>query len=139
MSEAKYNTNLASEFHVLSVLHRLGLDAMLTLGNKKSVDLVVVREAGDAVSIDVKGLAGKNPWPVENVRKATAQHFLVFVCFAGMIADPDATPEVWVVPSVELAPFVYHAPGGRKVVQYGTLARDGQRFRGAWHLIASGQ
>lgn len=139
MSEGKYNTNLASEFHVLSVLHRLGFDAMLTLGNKKSVDLVVVREAGDAVTIDVKGLAGKNPWPVDNVREATERHFLVFVCFAGRIDDPDASPEVWVVPSVELAPFVYHAPGGRKVVQYGTLARDGQRFRGAWHLIAGRQ
>ena len=35
-----YNTNLASEFYVLSMLHRLGSDASLTLGNKKSVDIV---------------------------------------------------------------------------------------------------
>jgi len=36
-----YNTNLASELYVLSALHRLGLDAVLTLGNKKSVHLSV--------------------------------------------------------------------------------------------------
>ena len=43
---------MAAEFHVLSVLHRLGLTATLTLGNKKSVDIVVVRETGKAVTID---------------------------------------------------------------------------------------
>ena len=40
-----YETNLASEFYILSVLHRLGVDATLTLGNKKSVDILVVRQA----------------------------------------------------------------------------------------------
>ena len=55
-----YNTNLASEFYVLSVLHRLGAEANLTLGNKKAVDIVIVHAAGDAVTVDVKGLAGKN-------------------------------------------------------------------------------
>ncbi len=39
----KYNTNLASEFYVLSMLHRLGADASLTLGNKKAVDIIVVQ------------------------------------------------------------------------------------------------
>jgi hypothetical protein len=33
-----YNTNLAAEFYVLSILHRLGFDATMTLGNKKAVD-----------------------------------------------------------------------------------------------------
>ena len=46
-----------AEFHVLSMLHRLGADATLTLGNNRGVDIVVVREAGDAVTIDVKGVA----------------------------------------------------------------------------------
>lgn len=30
-----YNTNLAAEFYVLSMLHRRGADANLTLGNKR--------------------------------------------------------------------------------------------------------
>ncbi|MDH5821547.1 hypothetical protein QFW77_00870 [Luteimonas sp. RD2P54] len=53
-----YNTNLAAEFYVLSTFYRLGTDANLTLGNKKSVDIVVIRGAGDSLTIDVKGLAG---------------------------------------------------------------------------------
>ena len=37
MSEEKYNTNLAAEFHVLSILHRLGASASLTLGTMTSL------------------------------------------------------------------------------------------------------
>jgi hypothetical protein len=102
MSDKSYNTNLASEFYVLSALHRLGLDAVLTLGNKKSVDLSVVRHAGDAVTVDVKGLAGKTGWPVDNATAATANHFLVFVCYCEKIEDVEVLPEVWVVPSTHL-------------------------------------
>jgi hypothetical protein len=60
-----YNTNLAAEFHILSILHRLGAEA--TLSNKKSVDIVLTRKAGDAVTIDVKGVSGKYDWPADNV------------------------------------------------------------------------
>ena len=106
MSDKSYNTNLASEFYVLSVLHRLGLDAVLTLGNKKSVDLAVVRNAGDSVTVDVKGLAGKTSWPIDNVKEAKANHFLVFVCYYGKINEVESPPEVWVIPPFErLLPF----------------------------------
>ena len=137
MSELSYNTNLASEFYVLSALHRLGVDAVLTLGNKKSVDLAVIRDAGDAITVDVKGLAGKTSWPVDNVKTARADHFLVFVCFLGKIADISVTPEVWIVPSTKVAPFVYNAPGGRKVVQRSVLTRDAAKYRDAWALLSS--
>jgi hypothetical protein len=58
MATRGYNTNLAAEFYVLSVLHRLGVDVNLTLGNKKSVDISAVKAAEKAITIDVKGLAG---------------------------------------------------------------------------------
>src|SRR3954471_20641077 len=57
-----YNTNLASEFYVLSALYRLGMDANLTLGNKKSVDIAVVLGPGHAITVDVKAVAGKMDW-----------------------------------------------------------------------------
>lgn len=137
MSDKSYNTNLASEFYVLSALHRLGLDAVLTLGNKKSVDLAVVRDAGDSVTVDVKGLAGKTGWPVDNVKEAKVNHFLVFVCYYGKIEEVESLPEIWVIPSTMLAPFIYHAPGGRKVVQRSKLLSEAQEFRDAWRLIST--
>lgn len=135
----KSNTNLASTYHVLSALHRLGYDARFTLGKARTVGIVVVNEDGRKVDVEVKGLAGKNPWPVDSVGPSRDDLFYALVCFSGTMQEVGTTPEVWVVPSSELAAFVYHAPGGRRVVQYTSLARDGQRFRGAWHLIAGGQ
>jgi hypothetical protein len=35
------NTNLAGGFYVLSMLHHIGSDAALTLGNMKVVDIIV--------------------------------------------------------------------------------------------------
>lgn len=132
----KYNTNLASEFYVLSMLYRFGWDASLTLGNKKSVDIVLVREAGDVLTIDVKGLAGTTSSPVDNVNKKTDDHFLVFVSFLGKISEHTVAPEVYIVPSKQLDPLVYHSPNGKRhVLQLSRMRKDGTRFRDAWELL----
>jgi hypothetical protein len=139
MSAEKYNTNLAAEYHVLSVLHRLGAEANLTLGNKKSVDIVIVRGAGDAATVDVKGLAGKTSWPVDNLKAGKQNHYLVFVCFLDRIRDLSVLPEVYVVPSERVAEFTYTSPGAakRKVVELRVLRKpeNAVKFRDAWHLV----
>ncbi len=58
-----YNTNLAAEFYVLSMLYRLGVDASLTLGNRKAVDIIVFKENRAPITIDVNGLAKPYDWP----------------------------------------------------------------------------
>ena len=113
MADTGYNTNLAAEFYVLSMLHRLGLDANLTLANKKSVDIAIIRDAAEAYTIDVKGLAGKTGWPIDNIRPGKSGHFLVFVSFVGEINNPKVAPEVYIVPSTEMDSLAYNAPGGR--------------------------
>lgn len=67
-----HDTGMAAEFYVLSMLFRLGLNANLTLGNQKAVDIFVQRASGDTVTIDVKGLAGKTSWPVNDNKKILA-------------------------------------------------------------------
>ena len=130
-----YNTNLAAEFYVLSMLHRLGADANLTLGNKKSVDIAIIKDAGVAITVDVKGLEGKTGWPIDNVVGNKPNHFLVFVCFLGKIADPLVLPEVYVVPSSDLASITYHAPGGRRVVSLSLARQSGGQYREAWNQL----
>jgi hypothetical protein len=89
MALSKYETNLASEFYVLAALYRLGADASLSLGNKKAVDITVVRAAGDAITIDVKGVAGRHDWPADNISSVPRErHFVVFVSFEGKFEDP---------------------------------------------------
>jgi len=131
-----YNTNLAAEFYVLSMLHRLGFDASLSLGNKKAVDIVVVRDAARIVTIDVKGLAGTTSWPVDNVKKRANTHFLVFVSFLDRMNDHTVQPEVYVVPSRSLSRLVYHSPNGKRhVLQLSRMRKDGAAFRDAWRLL----
>lgn len=131
-----YDTNLAAEFYVLSILHRLGISATLTLGNKKSVDIVVTRDAGDAVTIDVKGLAGTSNWPVDNLREGGKKHFIAFVTFLGKISDPSVAPEVYIVPSDQVSSLVYRNPAGnRRVIQLGRARKEWAQYKDAWDLL----
>lgn len=133
MQETKYNTNLASEFYVLSMLHRLGVDATLTLGNKKSVDIVVEREGGDHLTLDVKGLAGTTAWPVDNVKDSKAGHVLVFVCYNGSIDDLEKQPNCWIIPSAQVHEFVREYPSSkRRIVSLSTLNKQAARFKDNW-------
>ena len=100
-----YNTNLASEFYVLSMLYRLGLDASLTLGNKKSVDISVVFGAGRAVTIDVKAVRGKMDWLMGSTPSSPrANHFVVLVSYEGHFADAAKPPRCWIVRHEEVSP-----------------------------------
>lgn len=88
-SQRGYGTNLASEFYVLSALYRLGLDANLTLGNKKGIDIVVPCSPGKAITIEVKAVAGKNDWLVGKLRLLPREHHhVVLVSYDGMSISP---------------------------------------------------
>ena len=131
-----YNTNLAAEFYVLSMLHRRGAEASLTLGNKKSVDLTVVRGAGRTVTIDVKGVAKRWDWPGDNVRLPEHnRHILALVSFEGKIRESAAPPSVWVIPARKASPFLRRYRT-RTVISRAAVEAEGARFREAWHLLA---
>jgi hypothetical protein len=133
---AGYDTNLAAEYYILSCLHRLVLAANLTLGNKKGVDVVVVREAGDAVTVEVKGVAKKYDWPANNlVTKNPRNHFVALVSFEGRIEDVEMpAPRVWIVPFGEVERFKRFYQGRTNVSRAAVVA-EGRQFENAWGLI----
>jgi hypothetical protein len=131
----RYNTNLAAEFYVLSMLHRLGADAALTLGNKKAVDIVVVKKTGTTSTIDVKGLEKRFDWPADNIHTLEKpNHFYALVSFEGKIIDPLSPPSVWIIPAIELTSFIrkYRT---RTVVSRAYVTTQGQKYLQAWSLI----
>ena len=137
---ARYHTNLAAEFYVLSCLHRIGLDAHLTLGNRKGVDIVVLRDDGDAATVEVKGLAGKYEWPAGNLGSQHPDtHFVVLVTFEGQIDDGNMPPpRCWIVPFADIDPFMRRY-NTRRNVSRSELLREGTRYENAWWLIAGGE
>ena len=129
-----YNTNLASEFYVLSTLYRLGVDASLTLGNKKAVDILVIKE-GKILTVDVKGLAGPYDWPADNIHDFTsAEHFYVLISFEGRIADHLQVPSAWIIPADQLSPFVREYKT-RKVISRAQVKSKGAGFYHNWDAI----
>lgn len=127
---ARYNTNLASEFHVLSALFRLGVDAYLTLGDKKSVDIVAVGSDGNCIDIEVKGVAGKHQWTVGDLVGRTG--FLVLVSFDGRIDDPRIAPSCWVL-TMRNARMLTECYKSRTNIKRSSLR---EVHRDAWNKIA---
>jgi len=139
---ANYDTNLAAEYYVMSCLHRLGMTASLTLGNKKGVDILVARDNGDAVTVEVKGVAKCYDWTLGKTNredlKTRGLHFFVLVTFNGKIADNEMpSPDVWVIPSSKLDPFIREYEN-RTNVSRAEIVRAGREYKHAWSTISHG-
>jgi hypothetical protein len=131
-----YNTNLAAEFYVLSVLHRLGYSASLTLGNRKAVD-IVVESRGRVFTIDVKGMASRTIWPMDNFKPPSGtRHFIALVTFHNRIDDVAVVPSVFLVPATQISKYFYRNPKGTRVgVRYSRMRDAGKRFLEAWKQL----
>ena len=140
----KYDINLAAEFHVLSILRRLGYEATLALGHKatialgnnKDVDIVVFKPDGRIAKIDVIGTADHRDWSI-NVKKLAHRKglYIVLVCFSTKISDPNECPSVWVVPLRDLKKFLKEYRT-KTVVSHSKILKKGEKYFQAWDTIA---
>lgn len=133
-----YNTNLASEYYVLSMLYRKGFDAYITLGNKKGIDIIVNLDDQKQVTIDVKGLQGTTIFPLDNVDESEDKpnHYLIFLSFLKKITDHTVLPEIYIVPHNNLVELLYRNPkGNRKGVNLSRLRSTGETYRDNWEIV----
>ena len=139
----KYDINLAAEFHVLSILHRLGYKATLalghkaamSLGNKKDVDIIIFMPDGRTAKIDVIGTSSHRDWLINAQKLARRKGFyIVLVCFSNKISDPNECPSVWVVPLRDLKKFIKENRT-RTIVSHSTLVKEGEKYFQAWDII----
>ena len=137
MSQKGYDTNLASDFYVMSVLHRLGCNATITLGNKKAIDIVVTRGAGEAVTIDVKAVAGKTDWLAGSGPDSPKEsHFIVMVSYEGKFKEPSELPRCWVVPHKANLQLVKTAgTGSLKYISRKRVFTELSTYEDSWDLI----
>lgn len=132
MRANSFNTGIASEYLILSKLYRLELEAYISQGNKKSVDIRVIRGNGIPISIDVKSVRGYSSLVVNNV-EPNLDHFLVFVIYNNKFDDLSIEPDIFIVPSVEL-PSITETYGQEKRVMKGSL----ENYKNAWYYISDG-
>lgn len=99
MTDSKaYETGIASEYLVLSILFRLGANAFLSMGNKKAVDILISKSDGTFYEIDVKSVSGYSSIPVNNI-KEKANRFIIFVVYRNKFRNIDSLPNFYIVPS----------------------------------------
>jgi len=130
MEAKNYMTGIASEYLVLSMLYRLGADAYITMGNKKSIDIGVIKEDGTRISIDVKSVRGYSSIPVDNI-KVENNHFMVFVIYKNKFDDVSIMSKFYIVPC-EVASRRKHIYGKHMRVH---PINDLKEYENAWNLL----
>lgn len=134
MGQKSERTNFASEFYVLATLHRLGLEPLLTLGNKKSVD-IVLQDNKRTFTIDVKGMASKTSWLLgTNKPEIITNHFYVLVTYLNKIDDINIKPESYVLTSKEIQKFVKLTKKGY-VINYSKMRDEGHKYKENWTAL----
>jgi penicillin-binding protein-related factor A (putative recombinase) len=124
-----FNTGIASEYLILSLLYRQGVEAYLSQGNKKSIDIRIIKSDGTSISVDVKSVRGYSSLVVNNV-KAENNHFVVFVIYKNQFEKLDSLPDIYIVPSNQLE-SITEIYGNEKRVLKGKI----KDFKDSWEYI----
>ena len=138
MAERKsgHATGMAGEFFVMERLFRLGYQPALTLGNAKSIDILVQTGSGPKV-ISVKATRGGGKWPVSLASDPDPEHLVYVFLLYRHFDDVTTDPEVWVMP----APDVEDRKRqwfDRSAIYYSHRQQapaDLADFKDAWHHI----
>jgi hypothetical protein len=124
-----YNTGIASEYLILSKLYRLDLEAYISHGNKKSIDIRVIRKNGSSVSIDVKSVRGYSSIVVNNV-SFKHDHIIVIVVYNNKFENLNHEPEIFIIPSLDI-PNITESYGDEKRLLKGKLIL----YKNKWKYI----
>ncbi len=129
----RQKTNLSGEFFVAAELVKRGLQASLTLGNAKAIDLFAINDKGSQFTIQVKAVRSRNnDFPIDST-KIAEKCVYVFV----VLNKPGVAPEFYVVPGKDLQ----SEPGkfGKWFLNYkkfpGINAKDLEAYHDKWQIL----
>lgn len=135
---SNHATGMAGEFFVMERLFRLGYEPALTLGNAKSIDILVYKpDDGKMKRISVKAVrSGSGKWGIGKEDFSGAKD-LVFVFLRYRdFDDPASNPDVWVIPAPDADLLKQNWLGGTSAIYSGKKNMlDLEVFKSAWHLI----
>jgi len=134
MRANSFNTGISSEYLILSKLYRLDLEAYISQGNKKSIDIRVVNNNGVTLTIDVKSVRGYSSLVVNNVEQLET-HFIVFVIYNNKFGEINIPPDIFIVPSQDICEPLVSVFKKEKRVMKGKLTN----YKDNWNLITQFQ
>lgn len=131
-------TGMAGEFFVMERLFRLGHEPALTLGNAKSIDIIVRTKSGGLKTVSVKAVRGGSKWPVDKDDISHKQELIFVLLLYKNFEKVTTDPEVWVMPAPDVQarkkPWFE-----RSAIYYSHkehTPKDLEHFKDAWHYIA---
>lgn len=134
MSQKSEITNFASEFYVLSKLYRINLEPVLTLGNKKSIDIIIKNEK-KYLTIDVKGLRSKTCWLLGSKKpQPLKNHFYILISYLNKINDIKVDPVSYIIPSQAINLFTKPSKKGF-IIPFKTLNLEAEKFKENWKSL----
>lgn len=93
-----FNTGIAAEYFILSQLYRQDIEAYITIGNKKTIDIRIIKKDGTCITLDVKAVRGYTSLIINNATYLPG-HYIAFVVYNEKFDDVNVFPEVFIVPS----------------------------------------
>lgn len=130
-------TAMAGEYCVMEKLFRLGHVAALTLGNAKSIDLLVSSATNKSYKVSVKAGQQKGKWGIGKTEYEDDPTLIFVFLLYKNFSDIDTIPDAWVIP----APIVNKL---KKAWIGGTYAIYNDKehqtniapYKDAWHYFA---
>jgi len=102
-----YNTGIAAEYFVLSQLYRQNIEAYITIGNKKSIDIRIIKKDGTPISLDVKAVRGYTSLIVNNITHSP-NHYFAFVVYNEKFENIEYMPEIYILHSMMIKDIIKH-------------------------------
>jgi len=127
-----YNTGIAAEYFILSQLYRMGIEAYVSQGNKKAIDIRIIKENGDSISVDVKAVRDYSSFIVNNIAERK-NHFIVFVAYNKKIEKLKTFPEIFIVPSYNINSIVEKYKKERRILKNGLTKNN---YKDRWDLLS---
>lgn len=140
MSKRKstHQSGMAGEFFVMEALFRLGHEPALTLGNAKTIDILVQNESGETLKISVKTVRGGGKWGVgtEDLSK-NKKLFFIFLHYKNF-DDVTTRPDVFIVPARDVQKIKEDWFNSFAVYFSNSERRERlEKYRDAWNLLAN--
>jgi hypothetical protein len=107
------------------------LSAYMSIGNSKSVDIVVQHSLDTNIisTIDVKAVRGYSSFIVNNV-KSFKNHFICLVCYNDNFSDIKTLPEFFIVPSGDISIIQKEFKEQKRIFK-----KDVLQYKDAWHFF----
>jgi hypothetical protein len=93
---------MAGEFFVMEKLFRLGHEPALTMGNAKSIDILVRKPDGALREISVKAVCGGGKWGVSSDDESGCKNRIYVLLIYRDFDDLKGAVDVFVVPAPKL-------------------------------------